>query len=76
MLERTEISEARPAVVENALPAFKKAGKITVQQLLQNDAADTVIVQPVIAPIERPNAAKKTCIVNRDHKRRKSHCNK
>src|SRR5262249_32468050 len=76
VFDRAKISEARAAVVENALPAFKKAGKIAVQQSLQDNAADTVGVQAVIATIERPDAAEKACIINRNHERRKDHSDK
>ena len=68
VLDRTEISEARAAVIENAFTTLEEACEIAVHQLLQNGAADTVIEKPVVAAIERPNAAKKACIVDRDHK--------
>ena len=72
VLDRTEISEARAAIVENAFTTLEEACEIAVHQLLQDGAADAVIEKPVIPAVERPNAAEKARIVNRDDKGRKS----
>ena len=51
---------------------MEEACEIAVHQLLQDSAADAVIEKPVIAAVERPNAAEKARIVDRDHKGRKA----
>ena len=72
VLDRAEISEARTTVVENAFTTLEEACEIAGHQLLQDSAPDAVIEKPVIAAVERPNAAEKARIVNRDDKGRKA----
>ena len=72
VLDRTEISQARTAIVENAFATLEEACEIAIHQLLQNGAADAIIEKPIVAAVERPNAPEKTRIVDRDHKGRKT----
>ena len=69
VLERAEISQPGSAVIKDFFAAFQRSVKIAGQQFLQNQAPDTVVEEPIIAAIEWPNAAEKTCIVDRDDQR-------
>ena len=70
MFERTEIAQARAAVIIDLLAALEETGDIPGQQLLQNKAADTVVEQPIVAAVERPHAAEEAGVVDRDHQER------
>jgi hypothetical protein len=70
VLDRTEISQTRPAIVENAFTALEEARNIAVHQLLQDSAADTVIEKSIVAAVERANATEKARVINRDDKGR------
>ena len=68
MLERAEIPQARPAVIKDFFAAFERTPEISAgQKFLQNDAADTVVEQPIVAAVEGPYTAEEAGIVDRNH---------
>ena len=72
MLERAEIAQARAAVIKDVFAALQAAGNIAGQQVLQDDAADAVIEQPIVAAVKRPHAAEEACVVDGDHQHRQA----
>ncbi len=72
MLERAEIAQAGTAVIKHVFAALQETGEVAGQQLLQDAAADAVVEQPVVAAVERPQAAEEAYVVNGDDQRREA----
>ncbi len=70
VLERAEIPQTGAAVPKNLFAAFEKAPDVPGQELLQDDAPDTVVEQPIVAAVERPHTAEEAGVVDRDQQER------
>src|SRR5665647_2402043 len=70
MFERAKIAQARAPVVKDFFAAFERAPDIPGQKFLQNDAANTVVEQPIVAAVHGPHPAEEAGVVDRDHQER------
>jgi hypothetical protein len=67
MFERAKIPQARPPVVKDFFAAFERAPDIPGQKFLQNDAADTVVEQPIVAAVHGTYTTEEAGVVDQNH---------